>query len=160
METPPAYSELGQVQEQLTEKSRFKLNYLMNYQYPAELIKTALILARKIDVAWHYQFVPQRTKRICSDQLQHLCNKKQYWIAWSEIPFFRRQISERNSFHILFPILSETAVLFEIHSFTLKWSPEIPLSAIRNAIWNEDYEKKEDNCVYYNSCDSGQLTKL
>lgn len=29
--------------------------YLMNNQYPAELIKTALIPARKIDVAWHYQ---------------------------------------------------------------------------------------------------------
>lgn len=39
--------------------------YLMDKQYTAELIQTALIPARKIDVAWHYQFVSQR---ICSDQ--------------------------------------------------------------------------------------------
>lgn len=51
-ETPPAFSKRGQVQENnlLRNPDSDKL-YLMNNQYPAELIKTAFIPARKIDVA-------------------------------------------------------------------------------------------------------------
>lgn len=100
--------------------------YLMNNQYPPELIKTALIPARKTDVSWLYQ---SRASKDWKDLLRSVTASVQ-WRAILNC-LVRNTILQKTNlkqketpsrFYFQF-YLSETFVLFEI-----------PLFAIRNAI--------------------------
>lgn len=96
--------------------------YLMNNQYPAELIKTAFISARKTDVAWHYSLYLKGLKGFAqiSNSIYAIKNNIEL-LGQKYHSLGDKSQTERNSFQILFPILSETVALFEIPSFTIRW---------------------------------------